>query len=208
MDEAKAIDEAVGDFGRNDFAAQLMIFDGAGVSFDHRFRECGQQIARHCRILRDVAVFDGILQREFGGCEQHGQFGPRQAKSVLRTADEDVVGGQPFDHAVELLCTLERLDQADVRRHGISPAALRYRQRERLQAVILKHQRRHGIGHPSEQHIAFRHGQRARRDFGIKCDLDIDLMVRTIDAGRIIDEIGVDTPATQAKGYARGLRDA
>ena len=92
-----------------------------------------------------------------------------------------------------------------MRGHGIGPAALRYRQRERLQAVILKHQRRHGIGHPGEQHIAFRHGQRTRRDFGIQRDLDVDFMIRTVDACRVVDEIGVDPPAAQAKGDARGL---
>src|SRR3546814_8342637 len=38
--------------------------------------------------------------------------------------------------------------------------------------------------------------------------LDIDLTVRTVDAGAIVDEGGVDPPALGGKGDARRLRDA
>src|SRR3546814_10192297 len=42
----------------------------------------------------------------------------------------------------------------------------------------------------------------------IEGDLDIDLIVRTVDAGAIVDEVGVDPPALGGKGDARRLRDA
>src|SRR3546814_8184629 len=42
----------------------------------------------------------------------------------------------------------------------------------------------------------------------IEGDLDIDLIVRTVDAGAIVDEVGVDPPALGGKGDALRLRDA
>src|SRR3546814_15629070 len=39
-------------------------------------------------------------------------------------------------------------------------------------------------------------------------DLDIDLVIRTVDAGAVVDEVGVDPPAVQRKGDARRLGGA
>src|SRR3546814_3767441 len=42
----------------------------------------------------------------------------------------------------------------------------------------------------------------------VQCDLDIDLIVRAVDARAIVDEVGVDPAALRREGDARGLRDA
>jgi hypothetical protein len=134
-----------------------------------------------------------------------GRVSPRP--SAARRSDLAV--GQPFGLAVELAGALERLDQRRMRCGRLRPAGLGNRQRQRLQPVVFEHERGDFVGHRWTSSLtragfgqppgALGRGQR---------DLDVDLVVRAIDAGRIVDEVGVDPPALQRELDAPGLRAA
>ena len=47
-----------------------------------------------------------------------------------------------------------------------------------------------------------------RTHFGVQRDLDVDLIIRTIDAGAVVDKVGVDAPAAQGEADTPCLRDA
>ena len=67
---------------------------------------------------------------------------------------------------------------------------------------------RDGVGHAGQKVVAHPLFQSASAHFCIKRDLDVDLVIRTVDARRIVDEVGVYTPAAQGKADSSCLRDA
>jgi hypothetical protein len=62
-------------------------------------------------------------------------------------------------------------------------AALGDRQRQRLQPVVLEHQRGDLVGHLGEQQVALLEPEPALDHLPVERDLDVDLIIRTIDAG-------------------------
>ena len=69
------------------------------------------------------------------------------------------------------------------------------RDRLALQIIVVEHQAADFIGHGGEQNVALLAGHVAGGDDTVEHDLDIDFVVGCIDAGRIVDEIGVDAAA-------------
>ncbi len=67
---------------------------------------------------------------------------------------------------------------------------------------------RHVVGHRGEERVAVLERQAALDHLAVERDLDVDLIVRAIDAGRIVDEVGVDAAALRGEGDARRLGDA
>ena len=139
-----------------------------------------------------------ILQHQLGGREQHRQFGAAQPLAFGLAAQQRLVVGQALGGAIKVPAVLQRFDQPQLGAQRAAAARLRDRQRQRLQPVILQHQRRDVVGHRHQQLDpavlvqppgALGAGQR---------DLDVDLLVRAIDPGRIVDEVGVDPPARNA----------
>src|SRR3546814_3923306 len=62
------------------------------------------------------------------------------------------------------------------------------------------------VGHVGEQLVAFGERESAFHHLAVERDLDVDLVVRAIDPGRIIDEIGVDPAAALGERDPRRLR--
>ena len=77
------------------------------------------------------------------------------------------------------------------------------REGQGLRPVVLEHQLGDLVGHRHEQLVALLHGQVAGRHLGVEQDLDVDLVVRAVDAGRVVDGVGVDQDAVE-----RGLDPA
>ena len=210
--DAQPVDEPVGELGRHDLAAQPVRVDRLGEALAHRGREGGVEIGGERRIGGERARLNRVLQRQLGGRQQHRQLGPGQPLALLPAAQQRFVVGQPLDLAVEPARRLERLDRADVAGHRRGPAAdadpLGDRQRQRLQAVVLEHQRGDVVGHRGEQLVAIRNRQPALDHLAVERDLDVDLVVRAVDARRIVDEVGVDPAARFRERDPRRLRHA
>ena len=85
---------------------------------------------------------------------------------------------------------------------------LRNRDRLRLQAVIDQHQVRHLIRHFPEKRIACLQGSAFGGNGGTEGDLDIDLVIRAIDARAVVDEVGVEQNAIERRLDAATLGHA
>ena len=77
-----------------------------------------------------------------------------------------------------------------------------------LQVVVAQHQLGDLVGHLLKQLVALLAGQVAGLLDLAEQDLDVDLVVGAVDAGRVVDGIGVAAPAGQAVGDAALLGQA
>ena len=193
--DSEPVDQPVGDLGGDDLAAQAMLEDGVALALLHRLREGVAQFGRQRRILGDLAGLERRLQRHFRGGEEDGELGPGEAAILLRPAHQLLVRFEALDGAVEAAAFLEHLDRPDQRRQAGGAAALGDRQGQSLQAIVLEHELGDLVGHLGEQGVAVVEAEPAFRHLAVERDLDVDLVVRAVDAGRIVDEVGVDPPA-------------
>ena len=67
-----------------------------------------------------------------------------------------------------------------------------------LQVVVAQHEVAHLVGHAGEQRVALLERHVAARDDVAEQDLEVDLVVRRVDAGGIVDRVGVDASALAA----------
>ncbi len=82
------------------------------------------------------------------------------------------------------------------------------RQHLRLEVVVAQHQRGDVVGHLREQRVALLLGELAVADRQAEQDLDVDLVIGRVDAGRVVDRVGVDAPARARVLDAAELRAA
>ena len=81
-------------------------------------------------------------------------------------------------------------------RHGLADA-----DRLALLVIVAQHERRDLVGHREQQRIAVGHLRAGR-------DLDVDLVVRSVDAGRIVERVGVEPPSRQRRLDPAALGEA
>ena len=174
----------------------------------HGSWERRDQIGFQQRIIHHRARHQYVIGGHLGIGHHHRQFRPCQAFAGLRTLAQHVIAGQAFHLAVQSNTAFQRLDQPLEHRHGGCTAGFRQADGLRLQAVVTQHQFRNVVGHHPEQRIAIRSRQAAGGDVAVERDLDVDFVVGAIDAGRIVDEIGVDAPANSRELDTGGLGEA
>ena len=95
-----------------------------------------------------------------------------------------------------------------LRGHCAGSADFGDRQCQRLQTIVLEHDPPDLVGHRFEQRDPLGLAELARAFGGGQRDLDVDLIVRTIDARRIVDEVGVRTSAAMRELDPSRLRDS
>ena len=174
----------------------------------HRLREGREQKVLQPLVIGEGRLFDIGLQTQLRRREQDGQFGPGQSPALRRAAREGFAVRQPFGPPVEVAGFLQHFDHAQMAGRGMRRAALRDRQGKRLQTVVLQHDLGDLVGHLDQQGVAPFLRQTPGPARGGEGDLDIHLVIRTIDARRIVDEVGIDPPVVQSEFDPRGLRDA
>ncbi len=81
-------------------------------------------------------------------------------------------------------------------------------QRLRLPETVGQHERGDVFGHLGEQAIALLLGELSQGDHLIEQNFQIHLVVRTIDAARVVDEVRVDASAGEREFDPRRLRHA
>ena len=149
---------------------------------------------------RPARDLDRRLHPHLRGRQQHRQLRPGQAVTCWARRSSSLAL-QPLDGAVEPPALLEDLDHPDElrqprprARRSTAPASAagcprgpgpRPRRSSRRAAGCAPRTR------PALGHLA------------IERDLDVDLVVRAVDAGRIVDEVGVDPPAARRTRSAR-----
>ena len=193
------VDQAVGDLGGDDLVPQAMTRDGFGLLLLHRLGEGGHQLVFHGRIVGQLQLFGRVLQGHFRHRQDHRQLRPGQAAAVGTAAKQDVAAFKALDLAIEPAG--DSSISMDRTKPGM-PAGPRdsgNRQAPGLQPIVLEHQLGNLVGHFRQQLVAGLFLQPPLAHLAVQRDLDVDLIVRTIDAGRIVDEVGVDPAADRSR---------
>jgi hypothetical protein len=175
--------------------------------FLHRLGEGGEQLGLEDRIVGEKQPLGGRLQRHLRHRQQHGEFGPGQATIVRHPTKQRLSRLKSLDPAIEPTRCLEHFGGPHEAGEAGYPARLGGRQGKALQPVVLEDQFGDIAGHPHKQLVALVLGQPPFAHFAVERDLDVDLIIRAVDPGTIVDEVGVDPPAVCGKFDPRGLGD-
>ena len=128
---------------------------------------------------------------------------PRPARRRSASSSPD---GSASDGTVEQPVLLERHHQVLV---GVEPRGRAPRllgDDLRLQEGVVEDVLDDVLGHVAQQHVAVRALQLAGALREPEQDLEVDLVVGAVDAGRVVDEVGVD--AARRGGRTRPARGA
>ena len=205
---AAAVDHRIGELRGDDLAPQPVLMQRVGEALGHFLGEIAVELAPQIRIVRHRAVEQFAVERQLGVGEQHRKLRPRQRFIPFAPLGKRHLVGQEFDRAVELAVHFQRLHQALLEAQILQPAPLRQRERQRLLVIVAQHQPRHFVGHLGQQRVARLELERAGVQQRAERDLDIDLDVGGVDAGRIVDGVGVEPDAGHRRLDAAALRHA
>ena len=185
-----------------------MVMQRVVVALRHFLGEIALELAPEIGIVRHRAVEQFVVERELGVGEQHRQLRPRQRQVALAPLGDRHFVGQEFHRAVELPAHFQRLHEPLLEAEVFQPAPLRHRKRQRLLIVVAQHQARDLVGHFGQQRVARFDGQRAGAQRPAQRDLDVDLDVGGVDAGGIVDGVGVEPDAGERRLDAAALGHA
>src|SRR3546814_6961537 len=96
-----------------------------------------------------------------------------------------------LDLAVEQALRFQGLDEVLLGAQARHAHPLHQAQRLVLAVVVGEHQAGDFVGHGLEQLVALFDLELARLHLAVEQDLDVDLVVRGVHAGRVVDEVGV-----------------
>ena len=211
-----AVYEAVHGDGGDDLARQPVAGHRFGVALSQGLREVLHQPVGQVRIVGQVGGQHPPAQRDLRVRQQDGEFRPGESVPCGDPCAHLVAGGQELQPAVEQALGLQRAHPGLVLAGERDPAVHRVGEREVLVEVVGQHQLGNLAGHGRQQLVASSPAQPPGRDVGGKQDLDVHLMVGGVDAGGVVDEVGVhpaaglgvlDTPEL-GEAEVPALRDA
>ena len=96
-----AVDQAVGDQGRDDLAAQTMLRDLAREALAQRPRKILDQVLQEIRVVRQIGCQQLVVQGHLGIGDQHRDLGPEQALAHLPAVVQRLVVGQDLELAIQ-----------------------------------------------------------------------------------------------------------
>ena len=172
-------------------------------------REVGLQGLEEMRVVRSGGGHDVLGEVELAVGQQHRQLGPRQAAPGLRAlGDARAAPGRPSSARSSAAARLQVVHERGLRLQVGRGLRLQQRERQGLVVVVGQHMDGDLVGHRGQQRVARLLLQLARPLGHAGQDLDVHLVVGGVDAGRIVDGVGVDPPAGQRVFDAPGLGEA
>ncbi|EXI92917.1 MAG: hypothetical protein AW12_00216 [Candidatus Accumulibacter sp. BA-94] len=162
-------------------------------------REVAFQQVANIAAVGQIGGQNGLLEGDLGIGHENGDFGRGEAAFLLAALGEALVVGQELDCAVQGAARLERAHQPCVCRQQLGGGRHFECDRLRLLVVVGQHQGRHLVGHRRQQCVALPAGHFPAGDQPGEQDLDVDLMVRAVDTGRIVDRVSVDAAAVEGE---------
>ena len=171
------------------------------IASGKRSRTLRREVLHQVRLERGVVGEVGVEHLDDVGVlrvgDHHGELGSAQPTSGGLAFGDLLVGRQELEVPVEVALGFERVEVAGVHvdhRQRLRPGD---HQRQGLGPVVVEHQLRDLVGHLDQQFVALLHRQLAVADELVEQDLDVDLVVAAVDAGRVVDRVGVDQPAVE-----------
>ena len=167
----------------------------------HLRREVRLQVQVEVRVVGELPGQQLLGQHDLGPRQQHRQLGRGEPAAAVEPPAYLAPGRQPLDLAVEGAGLLEAAHEVLVHVQQRRRVGDGVRDGEVLLVVVAQHERGNLVGHLREQGVALLGGEVAVLDHPVEQDLDVDLVVGRVDAGRVVDEVGVD-PAALLAGAA------
>ena len=192
---------------RDDLPLQRVPLHQRGVVLGERRGEIALQRGRDPGIVRQVRRDELVLEPDLRVGEQHRALGPGEADAALSPRRDLLVARQELDGAVQAAGALEEGDEARLLIEQARREPRADGERLRLEVVVAQHQRRDVVGHPREDRVALLLGELAVGDGEAEQDLDVDLVVGGVDAGGVVDGVGVDPAAGERVFDAAELRE-
>ena len=204
--DALGVNEPVDGFGGDDLPVQPVIWHPISEPLTQQRREVAHQAIRHEGIFRKIRGQHGIAQGDLRPREQGAQL--RAGKALPCGHSTIHLSGRRHgvDDAIKMARLLEFAHPGFQDSRSRPGRAHRIGQREVLRTVVPQYQGSDVVSHGRQEFVAFLGAEAAGSHFGIKQDLDVDLMIRGVDAGRIVDEIGVDSATVSGVFDATCLR--
>ena len=174
---------------------------------------------KRCREIRDQRVSDVFVIDQIGFQqlveklhlavrEQHRTLGRCKALFFCFARGHFLVAREEFHRPVEAPGFFLMADKTRLRFNQFFAPHTRYRQGLRLKIIVFQHEPADLVGHVGKKGAAIFFSQLAGIDDGVDENLDIDLVIRTINTRRIIDRVGIDAATIERVLDAAQLREA
>ena len=192
-----AVDQVVDHPGRDDLAAQRVTRQPVAELCDQRLREVAPQRARRTTARRAAPSRAGRGQRDLRVRDQHRELAARSARApaACRCSISACDGRNSSARS-----SSPRASSARMNRSCTGSIAGRLRPRVAEQDVLLVVVAQHEV--PRRRRSSRRAARCAARPVElavahdpVEQDLDVDLVVGGVDAGGVVDGVGVDPPA-------------
>ena len=203
-----AVDDRIRKHRRDNFAPQAMAMHRIGKTLGERLRKVAVEFTREVGVVRYPGRKKIAEQRELRIGEHHRELGPRQPRLFRAPLGDLRIARQEFDSTVEQTSRLQHLHQPIFEAEIVGRAALGERKCQRLQVIVAEHECCHLPCHVGEQLVARRVRKLALARGRTQRDLAVDLDVRGIDAGGIVDGVGVEPHALLRRLDAAALGHA
>ena len=171
----------------------------AGIGFLHFFREIADQFPGQIIIVGHAGMDQIVKQGDLGIGKQHADLGAAQGAALLRPFRHGDVVRQQFNLAVQEIAGFQALHQTLLMGEGLHFSRFAERDREGLEIVVAQAQIGDFVGHRRQQPVALLHVQLIGPQGRAQGDFDVHLKVRGIDAGGIIDCVGIAAAAMEVE---------
>ena len=192
---AQGVDDVVGDDGRHELTTQRVLVEQVTQALDDRGREVGAQVVFEVGVVRQPRPQQRAGETALGVGQQHGQLRALQPAARPTAVGHLLGGGQELDRAVQQALGLQRRHQVLVGKHPRRRAADLLSEHLGLQEGVVEDVGGHVLGDLFQQGVAPGGVELATAHGEVEQDLEVDLVVGAVHAGRVVDEVGVDPPA-------------
>ena len=190
--DPRQVDHFVGDSGADDLPTQRVVVQLLAEPCGHGLREVLVQDLRKPRIVAEPTGEQRVGNVDLDVRGEHGQFRPGEPPPLGDAFFQLVVGREELNRTIEPRGFLEMIHEAGGGRrrgHGAHAFCL---QQAVLFPVGLQDEVADGVGLGLDERRPLTGVQQSAGDQAVDHDLDVDLAVGGLDAGRVVDRVRVD----------------
>ncbi|CAH0326415.1 hypothetical protein SRABI128_05320 [Microbacterium sp. Bi128] len=195
--DAAEVDHVVGNHCRDDLPAQRVGVQFGVEPLPQLLREVGPQRHAEPRVIGEVAVAQSGGKFDLGVGGQDRQLRGGQPLALFQALAQRVRGGQGLEVPLEVRRLFQPVHQPFVARAPFGDPHPVVEEKDVLVDVVLEHQPADLVGHGSQEVRTLGGLKLACRHHPVHEDLDVDLVVRAVDAGRVVDRVRVEDDALQ-----------
>ena len=189
------VDDVVRHDGGDDLAAQRMVREQVPEALDDERREVLRERRDQVRVVGERRLEHLLAQQALGVRQEHAQLGPGHSVPRGDALGHELARRQRLELPFEQVPRLELDHQVLERLHAPRGDRGLLAQDLDLEVVVVEDEPDHVVGNLIQNLISALERQLAALDRDREQDLQVDLVVRAVDARRVVDRVGVDPPA-------------